>query len=77
MAAVEVLLMIYILCLAYPESSWIILRGWSVSDGFGLVDSQNALKKFSFWTFSIMRLICTFCCLWHSVLVLLCHLSVH
>lgn len=54
-AAVEVLLMIHILCLAKPESSWIILRERSVSDGFGVVDSQNALNKFSFWTFSVMR----------------------
>lgn len=26
-----------------------------MSDGFGVVDSQNALNKFSFWTFSVMR----------------------
>lgn len=49
------------------------IRFWLV-----LVDYLNALRKLHFYTFSIMKLfIYTFKCLGHTILVLLCHLTVH
>lgn len=35
MPAVEMSLMIYLLCFVYPEKCWIIFKEYNVLDGFG------------------------------------------